>query len=186
MCNIFVKSILVCISALTVFIGAVLIVLPIHYGYKLNVDFETDETAVSDISTRIINIFQYNVIYISYLAFGIATIFTGFLGITAISKNNSFARCIYCMITLIMTVTAGCSIYIAKNYHDDFFKQINLATKGKTVADSVRKILIPKNYIHQMTEIQNSMHCCGFVTPNNVSESCFGWNDKKSHKSNSE
>ena len=63
MCNIFVKSILVCISALTVFIGAVLIALPIHYGYKLNVDFETDETAVSDIPTRIINIFQYNVIY---------------------------------------------------------------------------------------------------------------------------
>merc|ERR1712167_240499 len=152
MCNVFVKIILFCITILTLLIGAGLVALPTLKGYKLDINFDDiTEDKLKDVPTKLLNVFQYNVIYISYLSFGIATIVTGFIGMLAISRKNCFARWLYCMITLVMAVVAGCSIYIANMYHADFFTTN------------------PKN--------QNSMNCCGLINPKNITDTCFGWSD---------
>lgn len=176
MCNVFVKVILFCITILTLLICAALVALPIINGYKLDIDFDDiKHTEIRNVPIKLLNIFHYNVIYISYLAFGIVTICTGFIGMLAISKKNCFARWLYCMITLVMAVVAGCSIYIANMYHKDFFYQ---SSKLSETANSVRQMIIPSEYKADMFVIQDSMHCCGLITPRNVSDTCFGWSKK--------
>ena len=162
---------------LTLAIGAVLVAIPIVKGYKLNFDFdELDKSSLKDVPSKLTNIFQYNVIYISYLAYGIATIVTGLIGCFAISKNNCFARWIYCTITLVMAVVAGCSIYISQMYHDDFFKQMSKGVRPKTFIEDIQLTAVDKL---KFQEIQDSLRCCGLITPKNVSDTCFGWNDPK-------
>jgi len=180
MCNTVVKIILFCITLLTLAIGAFLVAIPNIKGYKLNINFdEFEKTQFKDVPSKLLNIFEYNVIYISYLAYGIATIVTGLIGCFAISKNNCFARWLYCTITLVMAVVAGCSIYVSTMYHDDFFSQINNSLTPKNGLDGFQKIIIPKEYITQLQEIQDNMRCCGLITPRNGSDSCFGWSDPK-------
>merc|ERR1712224_823415 len=177
MCNALMKLVLCLISVATILIGAGLIFLPFHYGYKFEGDFKKEDIdangTMKNLPNKIINFFRYNVIFISYLSFGIVTVLTGLIGCFAISKNNCFARWLYCTLTFAMVVITACSIYISNNYHNDIF---SFTEDIGNLSDMTKQVIIPEVMKPEMQEIQTRMKCCGFITPTETENSCYNWN----------